>query len=82
MATKLNPARAALGQMLKLVEDGILVRNIKDDGDVNKYLEQSVRLAMVLKQAQEALAPTDATKTHAQFDDGTRHSERKPALDE
>jgi hypothetical protein len=51
----LNPAKAALGQMLKLVEDGVLVRNIKDDGSITAFVEQSTRLANVLKQAQEAL---------------------------
>ncbi|HEX3156822.1 MAG TPA: hypothetical protein VHV32_19490 [Candidatus Angelobacter sp.] len=53
---QLNPAKAALGHMLKLVEDGVLVRNTKDDGNMTAFVEQSVRLTRVLKQAQEALA--------------------------
>lgn len=46
--------RAALGHMLKLVEDGVLVQYIS--GDMTKFTEQSARLKKVLKQAQEALA--------------------------
>lgn len=51
-----NSKGMALGQMLKLVEDGVLVRNIQDDGNMTAFVEQSARLARVLKQAQEALA--------------------------
>jgi len=54
--SRLHPAKAALGHMLKLVEDGILVRNTKDDGSMTTFVEQSARLTRVLKQAQEALA--------------------------
>jgi hypothetical protein len=50
-----HKARSALGQMLKLVEDGILVRNTKDDGKMTDFIEQSVRLTSALKAAQEAL---------------------------
>lgn len=49
-------AKTALGHMLKLVEDGVLVRNVKDDGNMTAFVEQSVRLTRVLKEAQEALA--------------------------
>lgn len=52
----LDPAKAALGQMLKLVEDGVLVRNTKEDDSMTAFVEQSHRLTNVLKQAQEALA--------------------------
>lgn len=45
----------ALGQLLKLVEDGVLVRNTKDDGDFNSYLRQSVKLSTVLHDAQDSL---------------------------
>jgi heme A synthase len=48
-------ARSSLGQMLKLIEDGILVRNTKDDGKMTDFVEQSIRLTTVLKAAQEAL---------------------------
>lgn len=54
-------AKAALGHMLKLVEDGVLVRNTADDGDMTKFVEQSARLARVLTQAQESLARTNIT---------------------
>jgi hypothetical protein len=51
-----HAARSALGEMLKLVEDGVLVRTTKDDGSMGEFVGQSVRLTRVLKQAQEALA--------------------------
>jgi hypothetical protein len=50
-----HKARSSLGEMLKLVEDGVLVRNTKDDGNMTAFVEQSVRLARVLTQAQQAL---------------------------
>lgn len=52
---KLDPARVALGKMLKLVEDGILVRNIANDDDFQTYLMQSNRLVVVLNEAQKVL---------------------------
>jgi hypothetical protein len=53
---KLRRTRVALAQLMQTVEDGVLVRNIKDDGDFMTYLRQSTHLVQVLKQAQEVLA--------------------------
>lgn len=54
----------ALGHMLKLVEDGVLVRNTKNDSDLNKYMTDSVRLVLVLKEAQEALKTPPNEQLH------------------
>jgi len=47
--------RIALAQLMRLVEDGVLVRNINNDRDIKKYLYDSTILVMALKQAQDAL---------------------------
>ncbi len=44
-----------LGEVMKLIDEGILVRNTKDDADFKKFLEQGIRIVRVLKSAQEAL---------------------------
>lgn len=49
-----DPIRASLAEMLKLVEDGILVRNTANDEDFQTYITQSNRLVVVLKNAQTA----------------------------
>ena len=54
-AEQLRRTRIALAQLLKLVEDGVLVRNTRDDGDFIKYMRQSTDLILALKQAQEVL---------------------------
>lgn len=51
----LHETRIALAGILKLIEDGVLVRNTADDGDPAKYLNQAIHLARVLKNAQEIL---------------------------
>jgi hypothetical protein len=53
-------SRFCLAAMLRLVEDGILVRNTRDDDDFMKFMRDSVRLTQVLKDAQEALATQEA----------------------
>jgi hypothetical protein len=50
-----HAVRVSLGEMLKLVEDGILVRNIEHDEDFGSYITQSNRLIVVLKNAQKAM---------------------------
>jgi hypothetical protein len=52
---QLHRTRAALGQLLRLVEDGVLVRNAEGDEDFAKYMRQSTTLVLALKQAQEVL---------------------------
>ena len=54
-ATMANTAKS-LGEMLKLVEDGVLVRNTKDDGNFAQFAIDSFRLARVLKEAQQTLS--------------------------
>lgn len=48
--------RASLGEIMQLVETGVLVRNTKDDGDFPKYAAQSFKLCAVLKAAQIAMS--------------------------
>lgn len=56
----------SLGEMLKLVEDGVLVRNTKDDGNFAQFAIDSFRLARVLKEAQQSLSgPTQDPKRGA-----------------
>lgn len=52
---RLHRTRVALGQLLRLVEEGVLVRNTDNDGDLMKYMRQSTTLVLALKQAQEVL---------------------------
>ena len=52
---QLRCTRIALASLLKLVEDGVLVRNTANDGDLMKYMRQSTDLTLALKQAQEVL---------------------------
>ena len=48
-------ANAIVGQFMKLVEDGVLVRNTAYDDDFMRYLRDSQRLVETLKAAQELL---------------------------
>lgn len=52
----LRRTRISLATLMKLVEDGVLVRNIKGDADPVIYMRQATTLVMALKQAQEVLA--------------------------
>ena len=52
----------ALGKILKLVEDGILVRNADGDEDFACYMKQSMRMVEVLKEAQESFGPAAPTE--------------------
>ena len=47
--------RIALATLIKLVEDGVLVRNIANDDDPIQYMRQSTTLVLALQQAQEVL---------------------------
>ena len=73
---QLRRTRIALATIMRLVEDGVLVRNTKIDDDFTAYMRQSTTLVVALKMAQEILAvetalprrrsegehiPTDAT---------------------
>ena len=57
----LRRTRIALATLLKLVEDGVLVRNTANDGDPLKYMRQSTDLILALKQAQDVM---EAPCTH------------------
>ncbi len=50
-----DTTRQALSNVMKLIEDGDLVRNIENDGDVMKFMKQGLRIALALKQAENAL---------------------------
>ena len=54
-AEQLRRTRIALAQLLRLVEDGVLVRNTARDHDFMVYIQQSTNLVLALKQAQEVL---------------------------
>ena len=54
-AEKIRRLRISLAMLLKLIEDGVLVRNISDDGDPVQYMRQSTTLVLALQQAQEVL---------------------------
>jgi hypothetical protein len=47
--------RVALAQLMRLIEGGVLVRNISNDLDIVKYMRDSTALVLALKQAQDAL---------------------------
>jgi hypothetical protein len=47
--------REALQELMQLIDDQVLVRNISDDKDVMKFFKQGLRIARVLKMAQIAL---------------------------
>jgi hypothetical protein len=47
--------RIALAQLMRLIEEGVLVRNISSDLDIVKYMRDSTTLVLALKQAQDAL---------------------------
>jgi hypothetical protein len=51
----LHRTKATLGHLMKLIEDGVLVRNVENDGDYIKYMRQSTELVLVLRQAAEVL---------------------------
>lgn len=46
----------ALEGLMKLIDDGVLVRNTDDDHDIMKFMEQGVRLTTHLQACQTALA--------------------------
>ena len=50
--------KEALKELMKLIEDGVLVRDTSQDADVMKFFHQGVRIARVLKMAQIALSET------------------------
>ena len=47
--------RRSLVTLMSLIEKGVLVRNTSADGSITSYVEQSVGLALALKQAQDAI---------------------------
>jgi uncharacterized radical SAM superfamily Fe-S cluster-containing enzyme len=47
--------RITLASLMKLVKDGVLVRNTAHDGDPAAYMKMSIELVSVLKAAQEIL---------------------------
>ena len=44
-----------LKEVMKLIDDGILVRNTENDGEYSVYLKQGLRLVGTLKSIQEVL---------------------------
>ena len=48
-------ANAIVGRFMKLIEDGILVRNTSHDDDFSRYLRDSTRLVQLLKDAEALL---------------------------
>ncbi len=50
-----DATRQALSGVMKLIEDGDLVRNIENDGDVMTYMKQGLRIALALQLAEQAL---------------------------
>jgi len=56
-AEQLRRTRIALATIMRLVEDGTLVRNTAQDADPVSYMRQSTTLVLALQQAQEVLAP-------------------------
>jgi len=52
-------ARCRLGEILRLIERGVLVRNPADDHDLMKFARQGIELASTLKAAQKALETAD-----------------------
>lgn len=46
---------ALLGELLRMIEDGALVRNTRNDDDLMVYVRESAHLASILKQVQQAL---------------------------
>ena len=52
---KLRRTRIALFELLKMIEDGVLVRNTKDDADPVKYMRQSTDLILAINQAHEIM---------------------------
>lgn len=51
----------ALRDVLKLIEDQILVRNTDNDADIRAFLQQGMRLTSALKAAQDALKSANST---------------------
>lgn len=54
-SAKLRRLRQSLVVLMKLVEDGVLVRNTASDGCMADYIHQSAALVIALKQAQDVL---------------------------
>lgn len=54
----------ALEGLMKLIDDGVLVRNTDDDHDIMKFMEQGVRLTTHLQACQTALAAYGGQREH------------------
>ena len=48
--------KEALVELMKLIEDNVLVRNTDNDGDHDAFVTQGLRIVKVLQQAQAAIA--------------------------
>ncbi len=55
-AEQLRRTRIALATIMRLVENGVLVRNTAQDANPVFYMRQSTTLVLALQQAQEVLA--------------------------
>ena len=49
----------ALRDVLKLIDDGVLVRNTYGDADMMTFVRQGMRITNALKAAQDALAAAE-----------------------
>jgi len=55
LEAKLNKQVAIIKEVMKLIDDGILIRNIDNDGDFMAFVKQGIQLTQILKSAQEIL---------------------------
>lgn len=53
MVTRNKETIEALGDVMKLIDEGLLVRDIKEDGNFAVFMRQSIRIVRVLKRAQD-----------------------------
>jgi len=51
LEAKLAKYRESLIEVLALIDDQVLVRNIEQDDDVSAFTKQSLRIVLVLKKA-------------------------------
>lgn len=52
---KLEEAIVVIKEILSLIEDDILVRNTKDDGDMGAFIKQGIRITNTLYKANEII---------------------------
>jgi len=74
----------ALQGLIKLLDDGDLIRNTDGDADVMVFMRQGVKITNALRSAQEALEMAKSAKIHEVFgvivQSGTDHEIGRPRL--